>query len=155
MNQKLADWASIADIVGAFAVTMSLIFVGLEIRGNTKATQAATLQQSVGYDVTLLTTFGSNPDIAATVTKYVGGEPELTESHRLQGQYLFAAALRHWENLYLQRQADTLSEEAWLAREAVVRQNITGPGFRDLMSSPHGEGFSGSFLDYARQVRAE
>jgi hypothetical protein len=93
MNQKLADWASIADIVGAIAVTMSLIFVGLEIRGNTKATQAATLQQSVGYDVTLLTTFGSNPDIAATFTKYVGGEPELTESQRLQGQYFFAAAL--------------------------------------------------------------
>jgi len=35
---KLEKWALVAEIVGALAIVLSLIFVGLEIRGNTRVT---------------------------------------------------------------------------------------------------------------------
>jgi hypothetical protein len=39
----LSSWASIAEIVSAIAVVLSLIYVGTELRGNTRAVEAATL----------------------------------------------------------------------------------------------------------------
>ena len=34
---KLSDWASVAEIIAAVAVAVSLIFVGLELKRNTTA----------------------------------------------------------------------------------------------------------------------
>ena len=39
----LRDWASVAEITSAVAVVLSLVYVGFELRGNTKAVEAATL----------------------------------------------------------------------------------------------------------------
>jgi hypothetical protein len=39
----LSSWASIAEIVSAIAVVLSLIYVATELRGNTRAVEAATL----------------------------------------------------------------------------------------------------------------
>ena len=62
MKQRLSDWASIAEIISAVAIVVSLIFVGMQIRDNTVATEAATFQDSVGYDLQLLTVVGSDPE---------------------------------------------------------------------------------------------
>ena len=39
----LNEWASLAEIISAAAVVLSLVYVGAELRGNTKAVEAATL----------------------------------------------------------------------------------------------------------------
>ena len=54
MKRTLAEWASVAEIIGALAIVVSLVFVGLQIRANTRATQNATYQQSVGYEIEIL-----------------------------------------------------------------------------------------------------
>ncbi len=43
MNEKLSDWASIAPIVSSAALVVMLIFLVIEIRGNTDAIQAQTI----------------------------------------------------------------------------------------------------------------
>ena len=39
----LSDWANIGQVIAAVAVVVSLIFVGLQIRQNTKSNQTASL----------------------------------------------------------------------------------------------------------------
>ena len=39
----LSSWASIAEIVSAVAVVLSLVYVATEMRGNTRAVEAAAL----------------------------------------------------------------------------------------------------------------
>ena len=50
MNQKLSDWASVAEILGAAAIVVSLIFVGYQIRQNTdylrRTESNATMEQA-------------------------------------------------------------------------------------------------------------
>ena len=44
MKIKLADWASIAEILGAVAIVISLVFVGFQINDGNRETRAATTQ---------------------------------------------------------------------------------------------------------------
>jgi len=41
MNQKLSDWASIAEIISGIAVLVTLVFLVLEIRAGTNVTRAS------------------------------------------------------------------------------------------------------------------
>ena len=47
MKKTLAEWASIAEMLGAAAIVISLVFVGLEIRGNTQVARAAAYERNI------------------------------------------------------------------------------------------------------------
>ena len=51
MKAKLQEFALIAEIVGAIAVVISLIYVGLGVRQNTDAIQVANHQALVALDM--------------------------------------------------------------------------------------------------------
>ena len=44
-NDKLQKWALIAEVIGAVAIVVSLIFVGFEVRQGAEAQRAATVLQ--------------------------------------------------------------------------------------------------------------
>lgn len=154
MDVSLSDWASIAEIIGAFAVTVSLIFVGMEIRRNTIATRAATLQESVGFDVQILTSAGSTSEASMALWEYSFETDRVTGARLVQGRWLFASTVRHWENLYLQQIAGTLSADAWSAREPALRMLVLSPGWSDFVGSDLGGFMGGPFMEYARRVRS-
>ena len=91
METTLSEWASIAEIVSAIVVTLSLIFVGMQIRSNTVATQAATLQDSVGYDAQILTTVGATAEASLALYDFSFRQDGLTEERLVQGRWLFAS----------------------------------------------------------------
>ena len=51
MNQKLSDWASIAEILGAVAIVISLVFVGFQISDGNRETRAATTQAALDAEM--------------------------------------------------------------------------------------------------------
>ncbi len=52
----VADLASIGQVVGSLAVVASLIFVGLQVRQNTRGSKATRLQMNADYWLAYLTT---------------------------------------------------------------------------------------------------
>jgi hypothetical protein len=59
------------------------------------------------------------------------------------------------ENLYLQHEIGMLSDEAWATREPLIRRFVLSPGFEIMMSGGNERTFGGSFVDYAKRIRAE
>ena len=155
LNMKLKTFALFAEIVSAIAVTVSLLFVGVQIQENTTASEAATFQASVTHDIDILTSAASSPDTARVFYAFRDHPDTLSGGELLQGQAMITALVRHVENLFLQHQAGMLSDEGWLARETFVRNLILSPGFQVLLNSPSGRNFSGAFLAYAERVRTE
>jgi len=154
MGPTLSDWASIAEIVGAVVVVVSLVFIGVQIRKNTIATQAATLQSSVANDMQILTAVGATSEASTALFKYSFDPAGITEAQLLQGRWLFASTVRHWENLYLQRLAGTLSQSAWEAREPALRALVLCPGWEEYTTSVFGAFMGGPFMEYAERIRA-
>jgi len=152
---KLKRWASIAEISSAVAVVLSLIFVGLQIRDNTIATQAATYQDSVAYDIELLLTRGTSPDGSRLFWAFLESPDSLTEDEFRRGRDLVGATMRHLENIFLQREAGMLSDDAWSARQPLIRSLVFTPGFSRMTSGDLGQFYGGPFLEYAKEIRAE
>lgn len=155
MTLGLADWAYLAEILGSVAIVISLIFVGLQVRENTKATQAATFQEHMGYEIDFVTRVGADPDLAAIWENALRDFASLDGSAKIQGTYLFLGAMRLWEGFYLQWRAGTLSDDGWKAREPIVRSFAMLPMPDFGGASRQDEVFSGAFMEYIRRVRRE
>ncbi len=57
MKEILEEYALIAEILSAIAIIISLVFVGIQIRRNTKATQVLTFHEIAVLDIKLLLGF--------------------------------------------------------------------------------------------------
>jgi hypothetical protein len=145
----------VGELLAAVAVVISLIFVGLEIRENTVASQAITYQEAIAFDFNFLTNLGSNPDTARVFYTFRDNPDALTGNEFLQGQALVSAVVRHLENLYLQNQAGMLSDDGWSSREPFIRGFVQTPGFQRVIEGPSGRFYGETFVNYAAQLRAD
>jgi hypothetical protein len=68
MIETLQGYALLADIISAIAIIISLIFVGLQIKENTKATQASTFHEIAALDIELLLNFANKYSSRAWVS---------------------------------------------------------------------------------------
>ena len=72
---SLSEWASIAEVVGAIAVVISLVYVGIQIDANTAEIRATNRQQLVNRSAEATQNAASNPQLAAALVKGAEGEP--------------------------------------------------------------------------------
>ena len=153
MKEILEEYALIAEILSAVAVIISLIFVGIQIRNNTKATQASTFHEIAALDINILLSLGSSKESSRIISTFRGNPDSLTEEEHNHGFHLFAAEIRHVENLFLQNENKMLSKKNWESRKSLVHGMILSPGFGALLSSPNKQFFDGSFIEYAEDLR--
>jgi hypothetical protein len=153
MKARLQEYAQIAEIVGGAAIVISLIFVGFQIRSNTEASKAATLQQISAGEIQLLAMMADDPDKARVVTQTMFDPESLAEDEAMQGFYLFMANIRNLENLYLQYESGFLSEEAWSAKSSLLNLAVNSPGFGMLLENQEQNALSGPFVEYAKSLR--
>ena len=155
MIETLKEFALLADIISAIAIIISLIFVGLQIKDNTKATQASTFHEIAALDIELLLNFGKSEESAKISTLFRENPDELSDDEKNYGFYMFAAEVRHIENLYIQKQSKMLTERSWISRKSLVEGLILSPGFGLLIAGHNKKYFDGSFIQYAEKIRGE
>lgn len=148
MNEILQEYALIAEIISAIAVIISLIFVGFQIRANTKATKASTFHEITALDIQLLCSFANSQESARIISDFRADPNSLSEEEYNQGFYFFAAEVRHVENLFLQHKNKMLNERDWNSRKALVEGVVLSPGFGALLESPFLQFFDGSFIEF-------
>ena len=71
MNPKLADWASIAEIVSGVAVVVTLVFLILGIQENTEATRASTYGRSMAGMLDFRKTIITDPEVARVYNAFL------------------------------------------------------------------------------------
>lgn len=153
MTEALKEYALIAEIISAIAITISLIFVGIQISGNTKATRASTFHEIASLDIQVLLSFAASEDSANKITTFRENPDALSSSELNHAFYLFGAEVRHVENMFLQHQNKMLSERDWKSRKALVEGIVLSPGFGALLKNPNKKYFDGSFIEYGENLR--
>lgn len=153
MTELLEEYALIAEIISGIAIIVSLIFVGVQIKRNTQATQASTFQAIADLDINLLLSFGNSKELARLISTFRDNPDSLTEEEQNHGFYLFGAEVRHVENLFLQYENKMLSDKHWHSRKALVDGIVLSAGFGALLKSPFRKYFDGSFIHYGIEQR--
>ncbi len=148
----LVDLANIGQVVGALAVIASLIFVGLQVRQNTKATRATALQMNADYWLTYFTML-ADKQFSEVYSKGALGRVELEDGQFGQFFFLCRATFMGCENQHHQYLSGLLDDDAYRGYEATIREQIAAfPGIRamwQLVKHTYGTEFV-KFLD--RQI---
>ena len=153
MIETLEEYALIAEIISAIAIIISLVFVGVQIKANTKATQASSFHEIAALDINILLNFSSSQELARLITVFRDNPDSLSEEEQMHGFYLFGAEVRHVENLFLQNENKMLSAKNWKSRKALVDGVVLSAGFGALLKHPFRKFFDGSFIEYGIDQR--
>jgi hypothetical protein len=110
----------LAEVGGAVAVLTGLIFVGLELRQNTSAVEAATFQGLTDASATHLLTIAADPELSRIVATANVSPAELNELDSVRFYILTRSYWVRMQNVFSQWQRGTLSDDDWQLYEAVI-----------------------------------
>ena len=123
-NKKLSDWASIAEVVSAVAIVLSLLYVGYQIRENTIEVRATNRQELISRAMSA-TENSASREISEVLTKAFDGS-DLTAVERTQFGYIVRTVLYDVQEAYLLHAEGRLDEAYWNTRASIVLQYL-GP----------------------------
>ena len=142
MNQKLSDWASIAEIISGVAVVVTLIFLLVELRENTAAIQG-TNQQSIAERVEArMMALATNPQLSRLMV-LARDDPGGIERGSLEWEQLFFvyhSLITAAEEAYLQYTRGFLEEEYFLSRANRALDALDNPIGRDTYRDARARG---------------
>ena len=110
----------ILDFAGGIAVLIGLVFVGLELRQNTAAVEAASLQNQTDASTDFLLMIAADEDLTRIWMDATKDPSQLSE---IDSQRYFFITRSRWlrmQNAYLQWRRGTLTAEDWLFYSGLI-----------------------------------
>ena len=149
INPKNKSLKSLIEMLGIVALLIGLIFVGLELRQNTTAIQAATMQglSDASQDYFLL--LGSDAELANIVRTGRNTPDQLNEKEALQFFYLTRSQWIRFQNAFLQYQRGTMGDEDWAFYDSLICDS------GHVAWNDHKSHLAKTFVDYAEACFAD
>jgi len=110
---SIQDWAAIGEMVGAIAVVVSLIYVGVQLRQNTLATRVITSQAFVQIHHAAITPIVQEPAFRDIYWRGLAGVSNLHGSELAAFGAFTGDLIRAWESFYFQWKAGAFEEQIW------------------------------------------
>jgi hypothetical protein len=140
---RLERLAQLAQVVAAAAVVVSLLFVGSQIRENTRAVQRtnALSSLSLGHD---WDAWLRDREFASTYDTGIRDYSSLSGADKLQFDRYIGQGLNIWEFAYYSTNAGTMDKETWGAWDRFFRSQLGHDSWRLVwndISDAYGSGF--------------
>lgn len=130
MENRLQKITLITEIVGAVAIVISLIFVGIQFTENTKATKSATAASTVATISSWYIEMGNNQQSSSLFWNFMADPESLTSEERFQVLISLHGLFLTFQNSFYLSQQGTLDsniQESITKAAAGVKDQ---PGFR-------------------------
>ena len=111
MKLKLSEWANVAEIVGAAAVIISLIYVGYQVNDNTSAIRSAAANDASVAMQSWYLEMGSNREASDLWFNAMTSSEPLPTHDEFQFMMMMHAVLLGMQNSYLLSQEGTIDAE--------------------------------------------
>lgn len=126
----LEHLASIASIVSAFAIVVSVIYAALQIRQNTSAVTVSALQQVMDSFAEISFEIGRDKALCDLVVRANRDFGSLPPPERLQFTLMTLSFTRRAENVFLQSRAHVLTADHWVGIRNSLLAVMDPPGAR-------------------------
>ena len=152
---KLEKWALIAEIVGSVAVVVTLIFLIIEVRGNTEASLAANRQSLAGRTEALLMAEATSRELEEVIAKANQETPLDAVEAGMYASYV-AARVRSAEEAFLQFREGQLSEQYFRTRGVSAVRTMDNEQAQAVWTRWKDQGyFTSEFSDWFDQALQE
>ena len=138
------------EMAGASAILSGLIFVGLELKQNTEAVQAAMLQDITDASQEYLLLMAADPDLNR-IWRIANDDPkEMSEADASRYYFLLSAQWLRYQNAFLQWQRGTMSDKDWTLYEKFIcdLSGSTTVRSRRLLWSEHRASLLNDFVEF-------
>jgi hypothetical protein len=129
MKLKLSDWASIAEIVGAIAIVVTLIYVGIQVNDSTLAVRSASATETSTAISSWYSTLGANVQASDVFLRGITNPESLTPAETAQYMYLSHGLFFQYQGAYYLAEEGTLDTELQQSLVNTVLGVREQPGF--------------------------
>ena len=126
MNWEAAG--AIGEIIGALAVFLTLIYLALQIRQNTKAVQASAVDASISKVTSVRQSMYESAEVAEIYIAGLANPDDLDELSRTRFRLVMHNVLMSISNIYSQTNFAGLSSSMWESQLVLLRRVVTSPG---------------------------
>jgi hypothetical protein len=150
----LEDFGNLGEVIGAIAVVISLVYLAVQIRQNTRMVRAsaeqAVFESGIEFDRTLV----SDPELTRIWHLGRSNPDELTKEEARRFRRLMSMLYRNFENLYFQHQKALVDDHVFAVwREGFFIQFYQQPGVLRWWES-YGGFFTEEFRGFVERERA-
>ena len=125
---NLESLASLGEIVGAIAVVVSLLYLAVQVRQNTRAQRLENASRILDRTASMQGALSRDPAMSVLFSKGVSDPSKLTTQERIQftwAMYEFFGAL---EFMFLAANENSIPEEIWQRWSSAAAWWLTFPG---------------------------
>lgn len=118
--------------IGGIAVVITLIYLAIQVRQNTRAIRVASMQSSMlaAQNIGILPV--QDRDLARVIRVGLTMPHELDEDEFQQFRYFLMSMLRVHEDMFVQNRAGVVDDETWMARSSSLKTILSMPGGRSI-----------------------
>jgi hypothetical protein len=131
----IQDWGAIGELVGGVAVVVTLIYLALQIRQNTRAVRLST-SHAVAEDVrNMFALMAEQTELTEAIHKGSSDPGSINGAEKMRywgfnGYFMYA-----FENAYVQLTEDALDPRRWSGMKRMMIDYTSVPGFREYWPS--------------------
>ena len=149
---NLAASANIAEIVASIVLVLSVIYVGIELNSNTKATQSGSWQGIIDKMNDLDAIEASDAEFADLMMRGEQSPSALTTTEKWRFSRMAQARLGQLEFAYLALNEGTLGQYHWGAIEGYIQHMICLPGYRSFWRENGETIYHQDFANHVRHI---
>ena len=120
----LSDLANLAEIVGAIAIIVSLIYVGQELRANTAAVRANSLQSITNSSSASMLAVVENGDFADIRLQGDQDPLQLSGADRLRYVLYQRQMWLHFQNVWTQWKLGVIDDGVWQGYQNIICDDL-------------------------------
>lgn len=127
------NWEAIGaagEILGALAVIASLLFIGVQIRNNTRATQAAASHNVTDTFISIAKSIAADPELARIWAQQTTDISVLSTNDLQRLIPINVIVLKSFEDAFHHRQMGQMSDEMWDGWQALILTICNYAGIR-------------------------
>jgi hypothetical protein len=145
----LQDLGSVGELIAAVATVITLLYLAVQIRQNTRAVRGSAIQ---GMTETSQFELHWAHELAAVWTKSIERPAELTSAEAWSLNAWLRAALVARQNEFFQYRMGLLDAEIWAASQGIIRIILSSPWTRNWWDVSGRGGLSPAFVSHIESL---
>jgi hypothetical protein len=145
---SLGGLASVADLINALAVVVTLIVLIVSIRQNTRSQRAVAVDSLAAAIAAINVPAIESPAVGSAVARVLTDWFSATRDERIIAHYFLFSFFKLHESAWYQQREGILDSEQWRGWEQMLRKYYHSPGVRDVWWPVRRGAFSREFQDY-------
>lgn len=151
----IQELGSLGEFVAAIATLVTLAYLAIQVRHNTRALRSATVREVADGMTQISQAISTHPELASLIVKASEGLENLSSEERVRYHFLMLMAFRRFETLFVQSILGTIDEKITAGFERSMLSIVASGGGAEWWSTGK-SAFNQEFVEFVdRRLAAE